>query len=385
MQLQIKTGLLFLCLTKLFSLQGQTLHISLLNETPIKSVIISSLKGPYQIIGDSTLLMTMDSNDAMYITIFEQRLLLRSSQNPLGNFATIKFVSHDTTGVIRISCVSPKIDSRQYNDNLTLSVAFERILMINDVQPDNYIAGVVDAEAGPNAGLEFYKAQSILVRTYLYGNLDRHITEGFQLCDGVHCQAYRGRAVRNPIIVQATKATSGYVVMASDSCYINAVFHANCGGETESGGNAWLNNKNYLVPVKDPFCVNSSSARWTKTISLVQWKNYLKSHGFKFTADCAPNNFEFSQITRKQYYKMERDSIPLRQIRSDFQLKSTFFSVVANAKEITLKGRGFGHGVGLCQDGAMYMAKIGYKSNDILKYYFKGIRIVNTGHLVSNK
>jgi stage II sporulation protein D len=243
----------------------------------------------------------------------------------------------------------------------------------------------VDAEAGPNAGLEFYKAQAILVRTYLYSNIDRHITEGFQLCDGVHCQAYRGRSVRNLIIAQATKATSGYVVIAPDSSYINAVFHANCGGETESGGNAWLNNKNYLVPVKDPFCINSSSARWTKTIPLVQWKNYLKSQGFKFTADCAPGNFEFSQITRKQYYKMERDSIPLRQIRTDFQLKSTFFSVVANAKEITLKGRGFGHGVGLCQDGAMNMAKIGYKSDDILKYYFKGIRIVNTGQLVSSK
>ena len=76
MQLQIKTGLLLLCLTKLFSVQGQNLHISLLNEIPVKSVTVSSLKGTYQIIGDSALLMTMDANEAMYITIFEQRLLL---------------------------------------------------------------------------------------------------------------------------------------------------------------------------------------------------------------------------------------------------------------------------------------------------------------------
>jgi stage II sporulation protein D len=385
MQTQIRIGLLFFCLTKLFSLQGQALHISLFNELPIKSVIISSLKGPYQVICDSSLTLTMDSNEAMYITIFEQRLLLRGSQNPIGNFATIKFETSDTDAVIRISPVSPKSDPRQYNDNLTLSVAFGRILLINDVQPNNYIAGVVDAEAGPNAGFEFYKAQSILVRTYLYSNINRHITEGFQLCDGVHCQAYRGRAVRNPIIAQATKATYGYVVIAQDSSYINAVFHANCGGETESGANAWLHDKSYLVPVKDPFCVNSSSARWSKTIPLNQWKNYLKSHGFKLAADCSPDNFDFSQITRKQFYKMGRDSIPLRQIRTDFKLKSTFFSVVANAKEITLKGRGFGHGVGLCQDGAMYMAKIGYKSDDILKYYFKNIKIISTGcQLVSS-
>lgn len=382
MQVQKILGLLFLLSIKLFSIHGQSIHISLLNEIPIKSVIISSLKGSYKVICDSTLTMDLPANDAMYITLFEQRLLLRNSQNPIGNFSTIRFETVDTDAVIRVSPVSPKSDSRQYDDNLSLSVAFGRILLINDLKPNNYIAGVVDAEAGPNAGLEFYKAQSILVRTYLYSNINRHKTEGFQLCDGVHCQAYRGRAVRNSMIAGATRATAGFVVIANDSSYINAVFHANCGGETESGANAWLNDKSYLVPVKDPFCINSSSARWSKSIPLDQWKKYLKSHGFKISAECTPDVFDFSQITRRQYYKMGRDSIPLRQIRTDFQLKSTFFSVVANTKEITLKGRGFGHGVGLCQEGAMYMAKIGYKSDDILRYYFKGIQIISTEYKV---
>jgi stage II sporulation protein D len=371
-----KTSIFLLFLVTCFPAYSQLLHISLFNELPVKSIVISSLKGTYHIFGDSALIMDQSQDDAMYISIFNDRLLLRNSKAPIGNFVNIRFEAIDTDAVIRLSPVNPKADARQYNDNLSVSIAFGRILLINEVQPDFYIAGVVDAEAGPNAGTEFYKAQSILVRTYLYTNLNRHQSEGFQLCDGVHCQAYRGRAVRNPIIVEATRATRDCVLVARDSSFINAVFHANCGGETESGANAWLNDKSYLVPVKDPFCANSSSAKWTKLILLDQWKTYLKSHGFKFSADVVPNTFDFSQINRKQYYRIGRDSIPLKQIRTDFQLKSTFFSVAASAKDVTLNGRGFGHGVGLCQDGAMHMAKIGYSCEDILKYYFKGIRIV---------
>ncbi len=363
----------------------QSVRISLFNETPVRSVVVSSLKGTYRVFGDSSLIMNQSEKDAMYISMFDHRLLLRNSQQPIGNFANIRFEAVDTDAVIRLNPVNPKSESRQYNDNLLVSVAFGRVLLINEVKTDNYIAGVVDAEAGPNADPEFYKAQSILVRTFLYSNINKHKSEGFQLCDGVHCQAYRGRAIRNPIIVKATKATAGLVIITKDSSLITAAFHANCGGETESAANAWLSDKDYLLPVKDPFCQNSSSARWTKSIPLDQWKTYLKSHGFKLLAEISPGDFDFMQITRKQYYKVGKDSIPVKQIRNDYKLKSTFFSVVATSKEININGRGFGHGVGLCQDGAMHMAKIGYKWDDILKYYFKGIMIVDYSTQTSQK
>ena len=129
--------------------------------------------------------------------------------------------------------------------------------------------------------------------------------------------------------------------------------------------------------VKDPFCQNSSSAHWTKVITLNQWETYLKERGFKFSKNVSPGNFDFLQINRKQFYKVGKDSIPNKQIRSDFQLRSSFFSVVASTTDITFQGRGFGHGVGLCQDGAMQMAKIGYKYDDILNYYYKSISIVH--------
>jgi stage II sporulation protein D len=286
-------------------------------------------------------------------------------------------VSNSSEGILRISPVSPSGNAHQYNDDLIISVAFGRLSLINDIEEDNYIAGVVEAEAGPNAEPEFYKAQSVLARTYLYSHYSRHESEGFQLCDGVHCQAYLGRPRRNASISQATHATSGVVVIDKDSSYITAVFHANCGGETESAANAWLGGRPYLVAVKDPFCQNSPSFKWEKTIPLDQWEAYLKDHGFKLKKDVSPGVFDFTQIRRRQFYGIKKDSIPTKQIRNDFQLRSAFFSVIASKTSITFKGKGFGHGVGMCQDGAMQMAKVGYKFDEILRYYFKDISIIN--------
>jgi len=367
---------LLLCLISILA-TCQPVRISLFNEVPMKCIVVSTLKGNYTLVGDSSVRMHLSERDVMYITLMDNQLVLRDAQKAIGAFTSLKFEAIEKGGVFRLNPVTPGGNTRQYNDNLMVSIAYNRISLINVVEPDNYIAGVVEAEAGSTAEPEFYKAQSILARTYLYGHFDRHQSEGFQLCDGVHCQAYKGRSFRNAAIQEATKATTGKVVVGPDSTFITAVFHANCGGETESAANAWLNGKNYLVSVKDPFCQNSSSAKWTKTITLDQWKTYLKNHGFKFSKGISPGAFDFMQIKRRGYYVLGKDSVPTKQIRTDFQLRSAFFSIVASKVDITINGRGFGHGVGMCQDGAMQMAKIGYKYADILTYYYKGIRIVN--------
>jgi hypothetical protein len=134
---------------------AQSVCISLFNETPVKGVVVSALKGTYRVFGDSSFIMNQSEKDAMYISMFDHRLLLRNSRQPIGNFANIRFEAVDTNAVIRLNPVNPNKEPRQYNDNLLVSVAFERVLLINEVQQSNYIAGVVDAEAGPNAEPEF--------------------------------------------------------------------------------------------------------------------------------------------------------------------------------------------------------------------------------------
>jgi stage II sporulation protein D len=359
--------------------------ISLFNEWPVKSVIVSSLKGSYKVVNEKNQLIDELTTGAIYISLYNNQLLIRNSEKPIGVYTSIQFLASDSGDILKITPVDPKLEPRQYDDNMMVSVAYNRILLRNQVQIDSYISGVVEAEGGPKAWPEFYKAQSILVRTYLYDHLKNHETEGFNLCDGVHCQAYHGRPVLNPLIREYTKSTSGIVALDSDSDYITAVFHANCGGETESANNAWVNGKNYLQRVKDPFCNNSPSYKWTETIPLNKWEKYLRSQGFKIQQNTLPTDFNFTQINRKTFYKAGNDSIPLKQLRSEFHLRSTFFSVKTDNDQVILNGKGYGHGVGLCQDGAIQMAKTGYKYDEILNFYFKNILIVRHYPVIFNK
>jgi stage II sporulation protein D len=366
------------------SMYAQNVRVGLFNEVPLKSIIVSSLKGSYTVFADGSRMFPLQNSDAIYLSLYDGQILMRNAENAVGYFTSVRFESADENATIKVKPIEPAKEGRQYNNNLDVSIAFNRLLVVNDVNTDNYVAGVVDAETGPNAAPELYKAQAVLARTYLYKYMTKHESEGFQLCDGEHCQAYKGKSNRNPVIKEATKATSGLVVIDKDSTFITAAFHANCGGNTESSENAWLNQKDYLIPVKDPFCQTSPAARWSFTIPLGEWRTYLKSHGMKSAVHTAYINFNVVQTERHQYYVVGKDSVPYKQIRSDYKLRSSFFSVSATQKEVTFNGRGYGHGVGMCQEGAIHMASIGYKYNEIILFYYKGVQIVNVQRLMGN-
>jgi stage II sporulation protein D len=88
-----------------------------------------------------------------------------------------------------------------------------------------------------------------------------------------------------------------------------------------------------------------------------------------------PSALNFSQKSRLADYKTVSFTIPLRTIRYDLNLRSTFFSVFTEGDSVILKGRGYGHGVGLCQEGAMVMAAKGFRYRDIINFYYTGVII----------
>ena len=120
-------------------------------------------------------------------------------------------------------------------------------------------------------------------------------------------------------------------------------------------------------------------AKWVRRISIEDWKNSLElKHRYPVNDSVAMSNaMNLPQTGRLVYFSDRGQRIPLRVIRSDFQLKSTFFSVVQRNDSVIFTGRGYGHGVGLCQEGAMQMAKQGYTYSYILNYYYRNINIIN--------
>jgi len=363
--------LLFVISNNIFS---QRLKIRIYSENNIKSFVFAPSEGTYNLQCDTNIIVTLNKDEIINIVQNNDSFEIKSLKQSFGKFKSVQLIGKDNFNNFKIKCTNPNNSLRIYNDDLLLNLSNNSLLLINDVELDNYIAGVVECEGGPKANIEYFKTQAIICRTYALENLSRHITEGYYLCDNVHCQVYRGNS-KNKDIYNAATLTSGLVIVDSTLRLINAAFHSNCGGQTVSSEDVWLTNKSYLKSVKDSFCINKRNAKWEKTIPFETWKQYLQSNGFHLNSDT--NLYVFNQPFRKTYYKINNDSIPLRKIRLDLNLKSTFFNVKVLNNNVILKGRGYGHGVGLCQEGAMEMAKLNYSYKDIIKFYYKNTFIVN--------
>ena len=374
----MKTGfsIFLFCICSLVS-YSQPVSIGLFNDLSIQTLVISAVKGEYDLMADGNVIKHCINGQIVYINQYEDSLKLLSIGQSLGIFSKIIFKANSDSSVFSVKAIYPSNAERLYQDDLYISVLWKRIQLINKTDLDKYIAGVVQSEGGQKATLEYYKTQAVICRTYAVSNFNRHTDEGFNLCDGVHCQAYFNRADKNLLILDAALATQGQVIVDSANMLITAAFHSNCGGQTENSERVWLQYKPYLRSVSDPYCQNQKNSNWEKSIPLDTWKEYLAKQGFRGDLNYEPGYFNFIQYERKLYYKLKSDSVELKKIRTDFKLKSTFFSIQAKGGNLVFVGRGYGHGVGLCQEGAMQMSKLGYGYVEIINFYYKNIRIVN--------
>lgn len=358
-------------------------RVSIFNGHSVSAVIISPDKGEFNVVADGKLLFVMKENDLLYASIKGDGLFVGNMSGSPGIFESLSVYSSSPGNGFSIRPVQPSLEKMHYYGNLDLSVSYERISMINVAEEKLYLAGVVEAETGTGAAPMFYQAQSVICRTYLYGNLHRHAGEGFDLCDEVHCQVYHGRLTGNQVIGDAVNATAGKVLVSKEGELITAAFHANCGGQTAGSEEVWLINRPYLQPVKDSFCRTRPGASWSVIIDREQWITYLTGMGFEEDR-IRSNLFDFTaqQKTRKAYYRLGDFSLPYRKIRSDWNLRSSFFDIENSGRgQLIFRGRGYGHGAGLCQEGAMEMAAGGYNFMEILQFYYTGITIIDVDRL----
>jgi SpoIID/LytB domain len=247
------------------------------------------------------------------------------------------------------------------------------LVFINISDVEKYISGVVMAEGGTGKNLEYFKTQAIIARTYMYKYFDKHSSDKYNVCDNTHCQAFNGFSP-DTLLNKATLETRGLVILDKDSSLIISAFHSNCGGETSSSDDVWLLSQPYLKGVVDPYCRGSRNATWQKSLSVNEWVNYVRKSGYNEKVG-DPSAFNFLQESRLADYKVGSFTMPLTKIRSDLNLRSTFFSVNAKGDSVLLKGKGYGHGVGLCQEGAMEMASRGFNFKQIIEFYYFGVLI----------
>jgi stage II sporulation protein D len=350
------------------------------NQAP-ESAVLSVTEGTYELNLFNGEILSVFKNEPVIITRYNGKLAVKK-RNSKG-FVCDSLILKGKTGNDSFSLMmNGESHLRQnYSGDLQCLPDLGTLVFINISDVEKYISGVVMAEGGAGKNLEYFKTQAIIARTYMYKYFDKHSSDKYNVCDNTHCQAYNGFST-DTLLNKATLETRGLVILDKDSSLIISAFHSNCGGETSSSDDVWLSGQPYLKSVVDPYCITSRNATWRKSYPVNEWLSYIRKSGYKGNIE-NPSIFNFHQDSRLTDYKIGSLKIPLRTIRADFNLRSTFFSVFAVGDSIILKGRGYGHGVGLCQEGAMEMAARGFNYKQIIDFYYFGVLISDIKNAVA--
>lgn len=355
---------------------AQKIRVGLFHDKNINSVVFSIVEGFYQVRCNGHVIMKIQQGEIFYLSADNNNIQFSSGNKKFGGYNKIELEGIAENNTFQLKPVSPLLLSADYDGDLSITYLNSQLQIINHVDLDKYVSGVIEAEGGPNALPEYYKAQAILVRTYAIKNMYRHATEGYNLCSSEHCQAYKGRSMLNRNIYEATHSTGKLVLADRSGELIIAPYHSNCGGITSTADLAWQARLPCLHSVNDPFCSSGKNYSWSKQMNLSAWNNYLESNGIK-NVNHSPDGYITRNPIRQKYLKVKNANIAMRKIREDFNLKSSFFAIEKKGNDIVFKGKGYGHGVGLCQEGAMEMARVGYTYIDILHFYYQNVRIIS--------
>lgn len=357
-----------------FGANADRVKVRLFSNNSIDQINISFDLGTYNLYSNDTSIIEaeMGAGRSVELTPTAGKVHVTIDGYDYGTHSNISFIANDTACIL---CLNPrKLKHRTYEGNLLVSVNRNgKLLLINDVEFETYIAGVVQSEIYGDKS-DIFRVQAIISRTWALKNIRKHASEGYNFCDQVHCQAYLNRCVR-PDIMLGTMQSSGMTIVDENGQLIETPFHANSGGETANSEDVWRSAVPYLRSVPDTFSYHMKQSEWVKVLTEDKWLNYFSSkHKIDTKNDSIRNELlSFSQSTRKKRIC----GIPLTRIRTDFQLRSTFFSVLYDSvsHRITLSGHGFGHGVGLSQEGTIRMVNLGISYDSIIRHYYSGALI----------
>jgi stage II sporulation protein D len=350
------------------------------NQTP-ESAVFSVNSGTYEINLFDGEKIRVSYDEPVVLSRYNGKLAVkkRNEEGRICDSLVFTGIGDNNTFSLRINGRSPV--KQDYSGDLQCFPDLETMLFINKCDIEKYVSGVVMAEGGNGKNLEYFKSQAIIARTYMYKYYNKHIGDKYNVCDDIHCQAFNGLS-DDSLLNKAAMETKGLVILDKDSTLIIAAFSSNCGGETSSSEDVWLSGTNYLKRVSDPYCLGSRNATWRKSFALDEWIKYMRKSGDSDSMT-NPSILNFAQDARLSDYKSGSFELPLRKIRADLNLRSTFFSVYANGDSIILTGKGYGHGVGLCQEGAMAMAAKGFRYLDIINFYYTGVIITDIKNAVA--
>lgn len=373
--------LLILLLSSPSALFGQQIAIRIFARSKPSTVVFTPLSCSYIISFNAGREIDVEAGETVVITKYNGQILFRTLRGEKGIADSLQFLPEQDGGLFNLRAPGAGESEKKLQGSLTVRDYPGSMLVINYTGLEESLPGIVRAEAGRKGPAEYFRTQAVVARTYAYRNMERHQLDGFNLCDDTHCQVYPG-IIDDSLIIGACTSTRGKVLVDSDTVLIVSAFHGNCGGETASSSDVWVASYPYLVSVKDPWCSYSLSSKWQKRVAAAEWTSYLGSRGID---NDAVNDFYSSPFVvplRGKSFTAEGKTLSKEEIRQKFGLRSSLFVISLSGDSVTFTGRGYGHGVGLCQDGAKAMAESGRKMEEITAFYFPGTFITDIKNAV---
>jgi len=294
--------------------------------------------------------------------------------------------------------------NRKFAGRLRFIVEGDKIRAVNTIGIEDYLLSVISSEMRADAPLEFLKAHAIISRSWVMTNLKTH--EGYDVCADDHCQRYQGLDMAiGSNVRDAVDQTWGKVLKYNGEI-CDARYSKCCGGMMEKFSTCWEDvDYPYLQALPDtpeeggdPFCDTQDMEILSKvlgdydlkTMDFYRWEqHYTRSElsdlvkrrtGIDFGEIKALEPIERGPSGRIKYLKIVGTKttetigkeLAIRHALSESHLKSSAFEVEWQGDECILRGKGWGHGVGLCQIGAAVMASKGYTCSQILSHYYPG-------------
>lgn len=288
------------------------------------------------------------------------------------------------------------------NDNKTriIKLLHSNSGEIEEIDLEEYLYGVVSSEMPASFEMEALKAQAVVARTYtiyqITNNAGKH--ENADICDNYACcQAWLSKEDRYARwneseaennwnkIVESVKSTSGKIITYEGNP-INAFFHSNSGGVTESSVNIWGGiDYPYLKSVEtvgeDGYTQYSSQIQISKSDLLNKIKEKYSDCDIDFSQSNCIEILEYTTSGRVKTIKFGNKEIAGTEARTILGLKSTNFTFSINEDIITFSVTGYGHGVGMSQTGADSLAKTGSNYEEIIKHFYTNVEIVELNSL----
>lgn len=261
-----------------------------------------------------------------------------------------------------------------------------KFFVINEIDINQYLISVLGSEVSSSWPMEALKAQAVAARTYALYKKERNVLtekEEFDLVDTVQDQVYKGISSESSRFEEAVHSTNN-LVMRYDDKIIKAYYHSCCGGYTQDGGAVFEEAGRYLQSVKCDYCLKDGHSAWKKVISAKQIKKAVESLGdvpgkiyfIEPEYDTASGRLDDLLIFHT-FGQSILSAVDLRNKLGPSNLRSTNFKITPYKmfNSFILYGKGWGHGVGMCQWGAYGMAKSGSDFEQILNHYYTDIKI----------